>query len=114
DNGDGTGRKRTVAAGREKAEAVLDELDAICGLRHVRVLHLNDSKGARGSRLDRHQHIGKGNVGIGAFAAFLNRPGLAGVPCIMETPKEENERGVPMDTVNGRRLRRLAQERAVC
>lgn len=113
-HGDGTGRKRTIAEAREAADGVLDELDAICGLQHIRVLHFNDSKGSRGSRLDRHQHIGKGNVGVGAFSAFLNRPALVDVPCIMETPKEDNEKGVPMDTINGRRLRRLLDEPAVC
>ncbi len=94
-------------AGREKADAVLDEFDSVCGLAHLRVLHLNDSKGAAGSRLDRHEHIGKGAIGLQGFAAVLNRGELAGRPKILETPKGTDEAGTPHDTLNLRRLARL-------
>lgn len=107
-NGDGTGKKRTIAEGRAIAEGVLDEFDAICGLANLRVVHCNDSKGARGSRIDRHEHLGHGNVGKGAFQAVSNRPELGGVPLILETPKGEDDSGTPWDTVNLRTLRRLA------
>jgi len=92
---------------REKADGVLDELDRVCGLEHVRVLHLNDSKGALGSRLDRHEHIGEGEVGLGGFAAFVNRAELSGVPMIMETPKGEAESGEAFDAINLARLKGL-------
>jgi len=65
------------------------------------------SVGAWGSRRDRHAHIGGGNVSIGAFSAVVNRPELAGVPMIMETPKGEDEKGTPMDTKNLAKLRRM-------
>ena len=107
DNGDGSGKKRTIADARAIADDVLDEFDAICGLDNLRVLHCNDSKGARGSRIDRHEHLGKGHVSKGAFAAILNRPELVDVPLILETPKGEDEKGTPFDTLNLRVLRRL-------
>jgi len=105
-------RKRTRAEGEAAARAVLDELDSICGLANVRVWHLNDSKAPRGSRLDRHEHIGHGHVAIGAFAAIVNHPAFRSVPKILETPKEENEKGVPWDRVNLRRLKSLMSNRA--
>jgi deoxyribonuclease-4 len=112
ENGDGTGKKRTIATGREIGEGVLAEFDEICGIERLRVLHLNDSKGARGSRIDRHEHIGQGMVGKGAFAAVVNHPALQDVPKILETPKAEHPtRGRPWDAVNLATLRRL-QDRA--
>jgi len=92
---------------RASAGGVLDELDRVCGIENVRVLHLNDSKGALDSRVDRHEHIGEGEVGLDGFAAFVNHPELESVPKIMETPKGEDEAGVPFDTHNLGRLRGL-------
>jgi deoxyribonuclease IV len=101
---------------RSGAEQVLDEFDQVCGLEHVRVVHVNDSKGEAGSRRDRHAHIGEGTIGGGTshkslaasgFAAVVNRPELAAVPKILETPKEKTPAGTPMDRINLRRLRRL-------
>ena len=89
------------------ANAALDRFDEVCGLSLIGAVHLNDSKGALGSHLDRHEHIGKGKVGLGAFRAVVNRPDLAGVPMILETPKEDSPSGAPWDTVNLRQLRRL-------
>lgn len=109
-NGDGTGKKRTKAEGEALGEAMLAEFDRVCGLEHLRVLHLNDSLGARGSFRDRHAHIGKGNVALGAFAAVVKHPKLAGAPKIMETPKEDDEKGRPMDEVNLGVLRKMMGE----
>ena len=106
-NDDGSGRKRTLAQGTELGEAMLEAFDRTCGLDRLRVVHLNDSLGTRGSRIDRHAHVGKGHVAKGAFGAIVNHPRLAGVPKILETPKGENEKGVPWDRVNLRALRRL-------
>ena len=99
--------KRTIAAGRELADAVLEEFDRVCGLDRLGVVHVNDSKAARGSRRDLHEHIGKGHVGKGALAAVLNHPKLRGVPMILETPKGENEKGRAWDAMNLAQLRRL-------
>ncbi|GAB5495051.1 MAG: deoxyribonuclease IV [Phycisphaerales bacterium] len=106
---------------RESADAALDEFDQTCGLAHLHCLHLNDSKGDVGSRKDRHDHIGQGTLGLSGgraggkklalgksgFAAVVNRPELADKPMILETPKGEDPKGTPWDTINVRRLRRL-------
>lgn len=97
----------------KKAEKVLGELDKVCGFKNVRVLHLNDSKGALGSHIDRHEHIGEGQVGKGGFSAVVNCAGLAGVPMVLETPKGETDKGTPWDTVNLRRLRRMIRDDSV-
>jgi deoxyribonuclease IV len=64
-------------------------LDATIGLKNVPVFHCNDAKAARGSRLDRHQHIGKGTIGIGTFRRLLNDPRLKDAAFIAETPIDE-------------------------
>ncbi len=102
---DGGAKKRTIAEGEKAGEGVLDEFDRVCGLRHLRVVHLNDSKGKRGSHLDRHEHIGHGEVAMGAFRAVLRRKGMEEVPMILETPKEDDEKGRPWDEVNLAKLR---------
>jgi deoxyribonuclease-4 len=89
------------------AAAVLSRFGAICGRRHLRVFHLNDSVGAVGSRRDRHAHIGHGTCGIACFRAIVNLGVFARVPKVIETPKGTNEKGVPWDVVNIRRLKRL-------
>lgn len=89
------------------ASAAIDRLDAELGLKWVRVLHLNDSKGAAGSRLDRHEHIGRGTIGDAGFQTVIRRPEFANLPKILETPKEGTEGGEVWDTVNLRRLKAL-------
>jgi deoxyribonuclease IV len=64
----------------------LGRLDGIIGLSQVKVVHCNDAKAARGSKLDRHQHIGKGTIGKEAFRMLLNDPRLAQAAFIAETP----------------------------
>jgi len=94
----------TSAAG---AKAVLQELDTVVGKRQVRVLHMNDSKTPRGSRVDRHAHIGHGHVSLDAFRVIVNEPAFRNVPKILETPKEDAEDGTPWDTINLRTLREM-------
>jgi len=89
------------------AKAAIEQFDATCGLEHLRVFHLNDSLGAVGSRKDRHAHIGEGTCGKSCFRAIVNHPRFANVPKILETPKEDTEKGTPWDLVNIRRLRRM-------
>ncbi|MFZ0792872.1 MAG: deoxyribonuclease IV [Candidatus Korobacteraceae bacterium] len=67
----------------------LDQLDRTIGLGNVHVWHCNDAKAARGSRLDRHQHIGKGSIGLKTFRRLLNDPRLAHAAFIAETPIDE-------------------------
>lgn len=94
------------------ARAVLRQFDEICGRRNLLVLHLNDSVGKMGSRLDRHTHIGHGECGLSCFAALVNNRSLARVPKILETPKGIDQKGIPWDVVNMRRLKRLMRRRA--
>jgi deoxyribonuclease-4 len=67
----------------------LAKLDATIGLKNVPVWHCNDAKAARGSKLDRHQHIGKGSIGVDPFRRLLNDPRLANAAFIAETPIDE-------------------------
>ena len=90
--------------------AMIDELSSAIGVANVGCIHLNDSKRELGSRVDRHEHIGKGKIGkIGksGFAHFVNDPRLARVPMILETPKGKDGRGTDLDKVNLKRLRGL-------
>ena len=98
----------TTAAGAKK---VIKGVDAGVGLARVRVLHVNDSKTARGSRVDRHAHIGHGHVALDAFAVFVNEPAFADVPKILETPKEQTDDGREWDSVNLDLLRSLLRRK---
>ncbi|MCC6227645.1 MAG: deoxyribonuclease IV [Phycisphaerales bacterium] len=94
---------------RDAAEKALDHFHATCGIENLRVVHLNDSKGAVGSRLDRHAHIGEGTIGApdlaaSGFAAIVNHPAIIKIPKILETPKEDRADGVPWDIINRARL----------
>jgi deoxyribonuclease-4 len=67
----------------------LANLDSVIGLKQVRVLHCNDAKAACGSKLDRHQHVGKGTIGLEPFRRLLNDPQLKHAAFIAETPIDE-------------------------
>ncbi len=68
----------------------LKQLDRTVGLNNVRVWHCNDAKAARGSKLDRHQHIGKGSIGLEPFRRLLNHPAFKDAAFIAETPIDES------------------------
>jgi deoxyribonuclease-4 len=70
-------------------EQTLQHLDATVGLKNVPVWHCNDAKAARGSHLDRHQHIGQGTIGLEPFRRLLNDARLAECAFIAETPIDE-------------------------
>ena len=89
-------------------DETLGKIDEAVGLRRVGVVHVNDAKGSLGSRLDRHQHIGRGRIGREGFRALVNHPALAALPFILETPKRD-DRNREMDPVNLGVLRRLAK-----
>jgi len=65
----------------------IDEMEKHVGLHNVGAFHLNDSKKPLGSRVDRHQHIGQGEIGLEAFRLLLNDPRFARIPKVIETPK---------------------------
>jgi deoxyribonuclease-4 len=77
------------------------------GWRFLVAVHLNDSKTPLGSRVDRHEHIGKGHVGKEAFRLVLNHPRFSRVPGVLETPKGDFEDESPLDKANLRLLRSL-------
>ena len=91
-------------------ERTVCELERRVGLERVRCIHVNDSKRECGSRVDRHDHIGKGKIGRGAFARLVNDKRFTGVPMILETPKDKDGRGSPWDKVNLNRLRRMVND----
>jgi deoxyribonuclease-4 len=70
--------------------ATMAAFDRAVGLERLKVIHLNDSKGDLGSRKDRHEHIGKGHIGLEGFHHVLNDPRLAGLPGLLETPKSDD------------------------
>ena len=68
-------------------DGVIQRFDDAIGLRRLRMMHLNDSKAPLGSRRDRHELIGEGAIGEGAFRHIMNDPRLMRVPKVIETPK---------------------------
>jgi deoxyribonuclease-4 len=85
----------------------MERLGEILTFRRIRCLHLNDSKSGCGSRVDRHEHIGRGKLGLRAFARLVNDRRLIGAARILETPKGKDARGRDLDAINLSRLRRL-------
>ena len=69
----------------------LEACDRVVGLEHVKLIHLNDSKVPFESRVDRHWHIGEGQIGRDAMRRIVNEPRFQSVPWILETPKESEE-----------------------
>jgi deoxyribonuclease-4 len=80
------------------------EFDRVVGLDRLAALHLNDSKTARGSRVDRHEHIGKGKIGLDAFRFIMRDRRFRKIPKVLETPKGKD---LAEDVVNMKTLRDL-------
>lgn len=91
------------AAGYRKT---LEALDRAVGLERLCAFHLNDSKGDLGSHRDRHEHVGRGRVGLDAFRRILKDPRFRDLPMVLETPKGDD---LAEDRVNLRVLRSLAR-----
>jgi deoxyribonuclease IV len=90
--------------------ATLAEFDRVVGLNAIKCFHLNDSKHGLGSGKDRHEHIGRGHIGLAGFANFVNDSRWQDHPAHLETPKiETDEAGneIEMDVVNLKGLRDL-------
>ncbi|MCS7184583.1 MAG: deoxyribonuclease IV [bacterium] len=77
----------TFVAGNKIPES-LNDLDKLIGLKKVKLIHLNDSKREFGSKIDIHEHLGKGNIGLKKLKEFINFNGLKSVALILETPKD--------------------------
>jgi deoxyribonuclease IV len=96
----------------EGYEATFRQFDRIVGLDRIRVFHLNDSKKPCGSRIDRHEHIGKGCLGLEPFRRLLNDARFRGLPMLLETPKLEtaaSQRRSDVDPWDARNLRTLRE-----
>jgi deoxyribonuclease IV len=79
-----SGHDLTTTAGTRK---MFRDFDRTIGLQHLVALHLNDSKTARGSRVDRHEHIGKGRIGLEAFRFIMRDRRFRKIPKVLETAK---------------------------
>jgi deoxyribonuclease-4 len=90
-------------------KATMRSLDKTVGVTLVRAFHLNDSLKPLGSRVDRHAHIGRGEIGKEAFRLLLNDTRFRKVPMYLETPKGE-EKGKDLDAINLRTLRRMVDK----
>ena len=95
--------------GVDEYESTISELDRCVGLERVECIHVNDSKRGLGSRVDRHEHIGKGRIGWRGFRNLVCDERLSSIPKILETPKGVDQRGRDLDKVNLAKLRRLAR-----
>ena len=73
-------------------ELTMKQFDITIGSHQVAALHLNDSKKMLGSRVDRHEHIGQGFIGLAAFQSVLSDKRWRGIPMVLETPKGEDMR----------------------
>jgi deoxyribonuclease IV len=89
-------------------QATMRELDKIIGLKLVKAIHLNDSKAKFGSGVDRHAHIGRGEMGLEPFRLLLNDKRFRRVPMYIETKKGE-ENGRDLDEINLEVLRSLVE-----
>jgi len=85
---------------RQGYEHMIEDVEEHVGVDNVGAFHINDSKRELGSRVDRHEHIGKGQLGLDAFSFVLNDPRFARIPKMIETPKT-------VETTSDRRNLRL-------
>ena len=88
----------TIFAPLRTIKEFLKEFDTVIGLDRLKALHLNDCKKGLGLRVDRHEHLGKGALGLEFFRLVMNDPRFRNVPKIIETPKYLE--GENMDPVN--------------
>jgi deoxyribonuclease IV len=84
------------------------DFDRVIGRSRLVAIHVNDSKTGRGSRVDRHEHIGKGRIGLDAFRFIMRSPRFSKIPKVLETPKGKD---LAEDVINLKTLRRLAAVR---
>jgi deoxyribonuclease-4 len=86
---------------------VVQKFDRIIGRERLAAWHLNDSKTALGSRVDRHDHIGKGKIGLAPFCEIMRSGEFTAIPKVLETPKKED---LKEDVVNLRVLMELRNQ----
>lgn len=91
----------------KKFNAFMKEVENTIGADRIKVWHLNDSKKELGSRVDRHDHIGKGTIGLDGFKPIVRDAKFKNTPKILETAKEKDENGRDWDAINLETLREL-------
>lgn len=72
-------------------QSIIEIINSTLGLENIKLFHLDDSKTALGSRVDRHEHIGKGTIGLKGFKFLLNDPNFSNIPKVIETPKSKTQ-----------------------
>ena len=82
------------------------QFEEVVGFERLKVMHINDSKKERGSRVDRHEHIGEGHIGLDGFRNLVNDSRMERVPMVLETPKEDD---LQEDIANLKTLRSLRE-----
>lgn len=81
---------------KQKYETVMQEFETVIGLDYLKGIHLNDSKGKLGSKLDRHENIGRGELGTECFRFVMNDKRLKNIPMILETPELDYEKEIAL------------------
>ena len=93
-------------AEKDDYEETIRQLETCVGIDRVKAIHLNDSKREFGSRVDRHEHIGEGHLGLEPFRHLMNDSRLAQIPMYLETPKGTRD-DQDLDAINLQTLRGL-------
>jgi deoxyribonuclease-4 len=93
-------------AGEDGLNELLGGIDKLVGINLIKVIHLNDAKDKLGSKRDRHEHIGKGKIGLEGIKRIINHPKLKDIPFILETPKKNDED----DRMNLNTVRKLRRQ----
>jgi len=76
---------------KDGLQLLLGEIDKLVGLSRIKLIHLNDAKDKLGSKHDRHEHIGKGYIGLAGMERIINHPQLRNLAFILETPKDSDD-----------------------
>jgi deoxyribonuclease-4 len=97
--------------GQAAYDALWAEFDSVIGLDRLKLLHANDAKRECGSRVDRHEHLGKGRIGLATFRRLVRDPRLARVPIILETPQAETMHRENLELLRSMRPRACAGRR---
>jgi len=74
-------------AAKNGLDSLLNEIEEMVGVKKIKLIHLNDAAGTLGCHHDRHDHIGKGSIGMAGMKRMINHPKLKNIPMILETPK---------------------------
>ena len=78
-------------ADTEALAGLMDKIDKLIGMDKIKLIHLNDAKKGLGSGVDRHWHIGEGEIGSTGLRRLINNPAFCKIPLILETPKKSEE-----------------------